>query len=193
MPGKSQPDSENSIAARLTQQLGREVTRQCVREWKKKGWDLTKPAQIEKRLRMQERAPKRIRPAVDPAAEEAEPEDDGSPPPEIEPDLIGPEIAKLQKKLTRAKDYEESRTITSQLAGLKHAFALHKEMGLYVTRESQERIGLRDGQFIKQLILKIPSELPQMLVGLDYPDALQKCEQYADGILSQIATLDDED
>lgn len=59
--------------------------------------------------------------------------------------------------------------------------------GEYVTRESQIRDGMATGEAIKALVLKIPSDLPQMIIGLDYPDAVARCEDYAYQILTSLA------
>jgi hypothetical protein len=103
---------------------------------------------------------------------------------------LGEAIDRIQELLLAAPDYETARTYKVQLEGLKAAFAIHREQSFYVTRASQEAAGIRAGQVIKQLILKIPAELPQMLLGLDYPEALQRCEDYAHAILNAMSSAE---
>lgn len=182
------PNSERSIAAMLTKELQREVTQKTVQHLKKKGVDISDPAAVEKAFRNQERSPQKI------STTTQDPDDDDSNQdpqdfPDILADQIPDEIKKLEVKLINAADYEEARTVSTQLTGLKNAFRLHVEMGQYVTRESQEREGLHAGQVIKQMIMRIPSELPQALVGLEYPDAVKKCEEFAHSMLLEMSEL----
>jgi len=79
------------------------------------------------------------------------------------------------------------RKLKAEAAAKEHALMV--EEGRYVTNESQEREGLEAGQIIKQLVLKIPSDLPQILVGLDYPDAVKKCEDYAYDMLNEMTNI----
>jgi len=75
----------------------------------------------------------------------------------------------------------------------KMEFALAVEHGNYVTKESQLRAGLAVGQLIKELVLKIPAELPQALIGLEYSEAVKRCEDYADLILATLADVQSTD
>jgi hypothetical protein len=176
-------ETQVQIAARLRDQTGLDVTRNCVREWKKQGWNLDDPKEVVANLRNQERKPKLI---ADNDKEEDEPKDY----PEITSAQIPGEIAKLESDLINAPDYEEARTISTKLTGLKNAFKLHVEMGQYVTRESQEREGLMAGQVIKQLLSKIKSDLPQSLVGLEYPEVVKKCEDFENEILNEMSDME---
>ena len=176
------PESERSLAARLSVALNRVVTRDCIREWKEKGYPLDDIPALEKRLRNQERAPKKTPAPADPD-QPPPPKDDDTP----ETLNIESELQKLQRKLVNAADYEDARTLRVQIAGVRDVLKSLREQGHYVTKESQIREGMATGQTIKALVLKIPAELPQQLVGLDYPDAVQKCEDYAFGILASLA------
>lgn len=98
--------------------------------------------------------------------------------------------AKADASKSRASLSEEIlqarlRKLTAEAAAKEHALLV--EEGRYVTKESQEREGLAAGQIIKSLILKIPADLPQILVGLEYPEAVKKCEDYAYQILTEIS------
>ena len=172
-------ETQSAAATRLSAALSRDVTRKCVRVWMANGWDLNDPEAIEAKLRMQERAPKRTN--TEPPADL----------PPLDPTVsLAESIDRIKELLLTATDYETARTYKVQLEGLKHAFAIHREQGHYVTRASQEAAGLRAGQVIKQLVLKIPAELPQALLGLDYADALAKCEDYAHAMLTEISSAE---
>lgn len=177
--------SQNAIAARLSVELGMVVTRKCVREWQDKGYPLDNIPALKAKLRNQERRPKAIE-------EESAPEDEeDSDEPEDSPTLsIEVELGALQKKLLKAKDYETARTIRMQIAGVKDVIKTLREQGFYVTQESQIRRGLAIGQAIKSLVLKIPAEMPQMVIGLDYSSVVEKCEDYAYGILTELAAAE---
>ena len=189
---KPDPNKETiaQAAERLTIELGRNVTSDCVREWRKKGFDLSDTDSLMAKLRNQKRMPKKIKPQIDDSeSDDDESNQDPQDFPDILADQIPDEIKKLESKLIGARDYEEARTVSTQLTGLKNAFRLHVEMGQYVTRESQEREGLHAGQVIKQMIMRIPSELPQALVGLEYPDAVKKCDEFAYSMLLEMSEL----
>jgi hypothetical protein len=83
---------------------------------------------------------------------------------------------------------KRERKIDLECAKLNHQVKVME--GEYISRESQIQAGLMAGQAIKQLILKIPAELPQALLGLDYSGALQKCEDYAHAMLTEISSAE---
>ena len=157
-----------------------------VRNWRAKGYPLgdANKDELVARLRMQERSPL---PPPTTAEEVAGPLTTDDTP---DPDSMMAAIEDIQRRLLDAPDYETARMYSTKLKGLKDACALHRDQGKYVTRESQIRRGLRIGSLVKSLVLKIPAELPQRVVGLDYPDALKQCEDYAHAILHEFA--DDE-
>lgn len=164
------------------------VTRKCIQEWRAKGYPLDDTAALKKKLRNQERSRK---------STETKPlgEGDDEVPGDLAGDLAGgvqieAELKKLQVKLLKAEDYEAARTIRMQIAGVKDVLKALREQGYYVTQESQIRHGLMIGQTIKSLVLKIPAELPQMVIGLEYPEAVVKCEDYAYAILAELATAE---
>ncbi len=185
MAGKPSDKSLRAIAARLTVELDRVVTQKSVKVWRSKGYPLDDPVALEKKLRNQERAPKKT--GADSGEDEAD-----------TPPLAGDEIAsdhldiehelkQLQRKLLKARDYEAARTIRMQIAGVRDVLKSLREQGHYVTKESQIREGMATGDAIKSLVLKIPSDLPQMIIGLDYADAVERCEDYAYGMLTSLA------
>lgn len=169
--------------------MGFVVTREMIRSWKRKGRDLMDVPKLKRDLRNQERQPKGAKAT---AAEESDSEDVVTIPPDEPTDLmsIDAELRSLQKKLIAAQDYDSARTIRTQIAGVKDVIKTLREQGYYVTQESQMRRGILIGQTIKSLVLKIPAELPQMVIGLEYADAVLKCEDYAYSILTELAAAE---
>lgn len=185
MAGKPSDKSLRAIAARLSVELGRFVTEKAVKVWREKGYPLNDPVELEKKLRNQERAPKKTG---------ADPVENGDETPSLAGDRpatehldIDHELKQLQRKLLKAADYESARTIRMQIAGVRDVLKSLREQGHYVTKESQIREGMATGEAIKALVLKIPSDLPQMVIGLDYADAVERCEDYAYGILTSLS------
>lgn len=182
MAGRPRNDqSLRSIAARLSVEFGEPVTQKSVRVWKDKGYPLDDTEELKRRLRNQERVPGIAKDKAVP--DESEDESDASP---SSLDIDG-ELKRLQSKLLKAQDYESARTIRMQIAGVRDVLKSLREQGYYVTKESQIRDGMTTGEAIKALVLKIPSDLPQQIIGLDYADAVSKCEDYAYGILTSLA------
>lgn len=95
------------------------------------------------------------------------------------------EASKSRADITGEIAQARLRKLHAEAEAKEHALAVEK--GRYVTCESQERAGLHAAQVIKSLILKIPTDLPQILVGLSYPEAVTKCEDFAYNLLTEIS------
>jgi hypothetical protein len=186
----ARPKSDNSlraIAARLSVELGRVVTEKAVKVWKKNGYPLDDPVELEKKLRNQERAPKKT--GAGPVEDDAEsPPLEGDNPATYHLD-VEHELKQLQRKLLKAQDYEAARTTRMQIAGVRDVLKSLREQGHYVTKESQIRDGMATGEAIKALVLKMPSDLPQQILGLDYADTVARCEDYAYALLTNLAEI----
>jgi hypothetical protein len=182
----SQPhESERTAAARLTKELGVPVGRSSIRWWKAKGYDLHDLDRLRHQLKMQERSPLRAKPTTTTAAARSQPRAELPP---LDPSAsLAESIDRIKELLLAADDYETARTYKAQLEGLKAAFSLFKDQGLYVTKASQEEAGIRAGQHIKRAVQRVASELPQTIVGLDYADTLAKCEDMVHEILVEIS------
>jgi hypothetical protein len=184
----ARPPSDKSlraIAARLSVELDRVVTQKAVKVWKQKGYPLNDPVALEKKIRNQERGPKKN--SAGPVEDDDETPSLAGEKPATEHLDIEHELKQLQRKLLKAQDYEAARTIRMQIAGVRDVLKSLREQGHYVTKESQIREGMATGEAIKSLVLKIPSDLPQMIIGLDYADAVERCEDYAYGMLTSLA------
>jgi hypothetical protein len=177
-------ESERAAAARLTKELGVTVGRSSIRWWKSKGYDLNDVENLKHALRNQERNPLRVKPTTTTPAARSQPRAELPP---IDPTAsLADSIDRIKELLLAATDYETARTYKVQLEGLKAAFFIYKEQALYVTKASQEEAGIRAGQHIKHAVQRVASELPQTVVGLDYPETLARCEDMVFQILTEI-------
>tara|TARA_R110002110_G_C13189034_1_gene694311 strand:+ start:65 stop:637 length:573 start_codon:yes stop_codon:yes gene_type:complete len=186
MARKKSDESVRAIAARLSIEMGRAVTQKAVRVWQEKGYPVNDTLALERKLRNQERSPKKT-------VDDSEPDDDTSDQEKAEKAHldIEAELRTLQRKLIEAKDYDDARTIKTQIAGVRDVLKSLREQEYYVTKESQLRRGIFIGQTIKSLVLKIPAELPQATVGLEYAENQARCEDYAYSILTQLTEAEE--
>jgi hypothetical protein len=74
------------------------------------------------------------------------------------------------------------------LAGLKNAYRLREEMSQFVTRQSVERDALLVGKVFASVVLKMARELPGIVIDVQYPEAVKRCENYAHDILVRVST-----
>jgi hypothetical protein len=97
-------------------------------------------------------------------------------------------IMELELALIAAPDFETARTISTKLAGLKNAFRLRGEMACYVSKKSVECDAQLVGKIFRAVLEKMAAELPQQIIGADYPSAVKKCDEYAYGILLTVSS-----
>ena len=168
------PESDRQIAERLSEQLDFPVTRACVRYWRKRSFDLSNP----EKLRHQLRNLQRVRPGMKRT----------TPPSDSIPAPVPRTISELETALISAPDFETARTISTKLAGLKNAFRLRGEMSLYVSRESVRRDAQLVEKVFRAVLQKMAAELPQQIIGKDYPSAVKRCDDYAYGILLTVSS-----
>lgn len=204
MGRKKNENSIRGISERLTRELGVEVSLKSVRVWQARGYPVDDAVALRALLLNQERSPikpRTIHADVAPAPQQLPKQHPPVPPeqaayqPPSHPARpaatthidVEHELKQLQRKLLEADDYATARTIRMQIAGVRDVLKSLREQGHYVTKESQIRDGMAAGEAIKALVLKIPSDLPQMIIGLDYPDAVARCEDYAYQILTGLS------
>ena len=185
MARKKSDDSVRAIAARLSIEMGRAVTQKAVRVWQEKDYPVNDTEALERKLRNQERAPRKT---DDRGADEDDTSQEEAGKTHLD---IEAELRNLQRKLIDADSYDDARTIKTQIAGVRDVLKSLREQEYYVTKESQLRRGLFIGQTIKSLVLKIPAELPQATVGLEYAENQARCEDYAYSILTQLTEAEE--
>jgi len=171
------PESDRQTAERLSRELGFSVTRGCLRYWRKRSFDLNDPEKLRHQLRnLQKSRPGGAKRTTAPA--------DSIPAP------VATSIAELETALISAPDFERARTIATQLAGLKNAHRLRGEMFLYVSRESVRRDAQLVGRIFRAVVLKMARELPGIVIGAQYAEAVQQCQDYTHQILLEVSSAE---
>lgn len=189
----TRPESERDAAARLKEALQLNICRATIRRLKAKGVCLQDPEKVRHALAMQKRKPKPIGSATKPKpAPQPKPADQSAPPADADQARpmstaeLDDRLSELQTNLLNAADYEQARKIKMQISGIRDLFKTQVERSFYVERSAMEREGGEMGLLVRALFMKIPAELPQMIIGLDYADAVEKCEDYAFQALTEV-------
>lgn len=123
MPRKPDPNSEASIAKRLSGELGISVTRKMLHVWKAKGYPLDDIDALKKALMNQERRPAGLttsKPNSSPAKKSLSAED------------VELELARLQRELLECDDYETARTINTKITGVRNVLKELREQRHYI-------------------------------------------------------------
>jgi hypothetical protein len=172
-------ESERIAAARLTSELGFEVTRQMVREWKKKKWALDRDTLLAK-IPNQERMPIGfVKPVTAPRK------------------ILNDEVAataeqdlqNLQAQLKGAGDYEEARTITTKIRGIQIVLKELRQQGTYILKSEAQAAGMKAGNASKQKWEKLEDDLPPLLEGKEAAQMKQIIRQLARERCSEMSQL----
>lgn len=174
-------ESQSATAARLSKSLGISVSRDQVRRWAKRGYDLGAPARLAHQLRMSERPPAGL------TAAHTAPEDGQSAP--MTPAALDLRLAELQAALLSAKDYEEARTIRVQISGIRELFRVQCDRGLYVTRTSAHADGAHAATASKAAWEGIESDLPPRLEGLSASAMAKELRAYSRQVCQELAGI----
>jgi len=172
-------ESDRQTAERLTDQLGFAVTRGMLRYWRKRSFNLSDVTVLRHNLRNLQKS----RPGFTATSRTT-----ASKVPGIAAEAVPTTIAELESQLIAAPDFETARTISTKLSGLKNAHRLRSEMAQFVTRQSVERERLLVDRVFSATVLKMPTELPQMIIGENYAEAVKRCDDYAYGILLTVSS-----
>jgi len=179
MAATKKPGSLRSEAARLTPLLGIPVSVKMIREWKAKRYPLQNLEKLRAKLRNQERNP--LPPVV---TDQPPPEPPAAP---SEAADLDAEIERIKSSLLTAQDYETARLYAAQIRGLHDLQKLLISTGKSVSRESQLRDSMTAGGIIRQLVLKIPVDIPPMVAGLSAAESVAPLTDYAHSILAQLS------
>jgi hypothetical protein len=190
MARKPSDESRRARAAKLSIALGFAVTPRMVQVWDEKDYPRDDIKALRKILRNQERTPAHPSLLRDPLDEPEDTDDDGQ---EDAPGAleIEEELKTLQRELIGAEELKDAQRIRVQIAGVGDVLKQLRAQGHYVLKSDEERAAIQYATAVKSMILKIPSELPQQLIGLDYADAVLKCEDYAYSILLSLSKIEE--
>jgi hypothetical protein len=181
-------ETDKQIMHRLSAELGWEVTRSMVRHWRKKKLDLADPVKLTHQLRMLQKS----RPGFTSTSRSTDkvPTTPAADMRIFSPDEISDEIHKLENALINALDYEAARIISTKLSGLRAAAKLRAEMDLFVTRASVQKDMVLVEKTFRAVLEKMATELPQQIIGADYPSAAKRCQDYAHQILLEVSSAE---
>lgn len=191
------PESERAAAARLKEALKINVTRASVRRLMAKGIDLQDVDAVRHAFAMQERKPSPIglsvtaQPKPQPAAQ-PKPADQSAPPDDadqrrpLSSDELDARLAGLEHELLMAPNYETGRSIRIKISGYRELVRVQKDRGDLVDRKQVEGEAYQFGNLVKTMLLQLPGRLIPQIVGLDYPEAFEKAEEWVYSLLAEI-------
>lgn len=181
---RKQPNSLRSTAARLTEQMGWNVTQKMVRDWKDKGYPLDDPQALEKRLRNQERLPKGMpskklatqTPQNKPAQSEG-----------LSESAVEAQLRDMYERLLAVTDYEEARTLRTQMQGIKDILKELREQNRYILKETAQAAGAQAAVSVRGELEKLEDALPPILDGLTALQMKNKLREYARSIMLDLS------
>lgn len=168
------PESERAAAARLTESMGFPVSRDMIRSWQKRSFDLGDLEKLRHQLRQSERPPRGLlaveaQPPAKPSAVSGE---------AMTPQELDQRLVELQAALLAAKDYEKARMIRVQISGIRELFRVQCDRGLYVTCSSAAADGAQAATASKAAWEGIEDELPPRLEGLSAAQMKKELRTY---------------
>jgi hypothetical protein len=175
------PESERAAAVRLTTALGISISRGTVRRLRAKGIDTADTAGVRHALAQQERrgaATGPPGPKLDTTGDPAEPLDE---------EQLNRRLAQLEAELLQAGDYEVARCVRVRISGFRELVRTQRDRGQLVDREKVTAEGFELGLLFRHAVQRIPSGLVPMLVGLDYPAAFLKAEDWCHDLLVELS------
>ena len=179
-------ESERTAAARLAAALNLNVSRASVRRLRAKGIDTADTRAVDHALKMQTKKPGKFGPpqTIEPNRTATTSLTSSLSASELDATLAG-----LERDLLEAPDYETGRSIRIKITGFRDLVRVQKERGHLIDRNKVEAEGYEAGLLFKHALMRIPSELLPMLVGLDYPDAVDICEKWTHQLLTDLYHL----
>ena len=177
------PESERNAAVRLTEALKINICRATVRRLKAKGIPLHDLAAIRHSLAMQERQPPKIaepKPATNQSDQPSAPMTSAE---------LDQRLASLEHDLLIAPDYETARCLRVKISGYRELVRVNKDRGHLIDRGQVEAEGHEAGLLFRHACMRFPAELLPRVIGLDYPDAHEVCEEWIHQLLTSLHEL----
>lgn len=171
------PGSQQSEAARLSDELGVPIDRETVRRLKAKGIDLHDLDAVKHAFAMMERSPlsKKKKDAPDSSGiADVDLPTDGA----LTPDKIDARLNALQRELLHAIDYETARKVRTQIAGIKDLIKVETERGTLMATSDAQSAAMRAGAASRAAWEKLEADLPPMLEGLNALQMASKLRDY---------------
>ena len=178
MARPSDPTSERSIAASLTELMGETFTRARIREMKKAGVDFGDIDDVRKYVRNLQRdrtAESKPKPKTKTAIQTGT----ETPDQEIAAEDIDGQIAELKGNLLAALEKRDAETIDIKIRGLSRIQGMLREQGKYILATDAETDGMKAGLAAKHMWEQIEDALPPMLEGLSALQMKIKLREFA--------------
>lgn len=180
MARPSNPNSERSIAARLSTELNESITRKAVQVLKTAGVDLNDLEAVRKYRRNSQRAGLNGSGSGNGSGARSKTETPSEiPEEEITAENIDGQIEKLRKDLLATTEKRDAETISIKILGLGRIQGMLREQGKYILASDAEAEGMRFGMAAKHMWEEIEDSLPPMMEGLTALQMKTKLREFA--------------
>lgn len=159
-------ESQQKIADRLSESLGFPVTRDMVRQWVKKGYDIDDVESLRFDLNQQQRVPL----GMDDEQVDTTP---------VEASELAAQIEELRVQILAAKDKKTAETIKIKILAMGSIQRQLIEQGKYILKDDAQSAGMAAGVASRGAWEKIAADLPPMLEGLTALQMVPKLRDYA--------------
>lgn len=188
MSAKQYTESQRVAAARLSRELGLHIIRNQVVRLRGRGIDTDDTAAVALALRNQQIAPTPLntaRPSAK-ASPPSAPPIDGDQAEPLSPEALSQRLTELQAELLAAPCYQSGRAVYVKIKGFEALVKVQQARGDLVERKQVEGEAYQFGNLVKSMILQLPARLIPMIVGLDYPEAFEKADEWVYSFLAEI-------
>jgi len=179
-------NSERAIAENLTAATGLNIGISTVRRLKAKGVNLQDHEAVMHAFAMAERKPSRTNAQPSPPKAPIRPADPARP---MSSSELDERLAELERELLNAPDYETGRSVKIKISGFRELVRVQKERGFLIDRNIVEAEGYEAGLLFRYAAMRFPAELLPRIIGLDYPDAVDVCEEWIHQLLTDLHEL----
>lgn len=181
--------SLRETASRLSEWFGVTITVGQVRHWKKKVYATDDPPKLLQQLMNQKRPPKfavELQQKDSKSRREEQPSKPKMPQDGLDQTQVEKELAVLQQKLIDAENYEEARTLRTQIAGIRDVLRELREQGRYILQEDAISAASQFAMACRKSWEVIEDEVPPMLDGLTALQMKSKLRDLAKAKISEI-------
>lgn len=188
MSAKQYTESQRVAASRLSRELGLHIIRNQVVRLRERGIDTDDTAAVALALSNQQIAPTPLttaRPSAKSPPPSAPPTDGEQVEP-LSPEALSQRLTELQAELLAAPCYQSGRAVFVKIKGFEALVKVQQARGDLVDRKQVEGEAYQFGNLVKTMVLQLPARLIPMIVGLDYPEAFEKAEEWVYTFLQEV-------
>ena len=177
-------ESYQQIADRLTDEMGWPVTKRMAQMWVKAGYNVNDHVELDRQLRNQERLPKGMPPRKSTSPDQPPPPGDGE---GLSEAGVESQLRQMYERLLSVSDYEEARTLRTQMQGIKDILKELREQGRYILKEDAGKSGAQAALSVRGELEKLEDSLPPILEGLTALQMKSKLRDYSRGIMLDLS------